>query len=198
MKKMRKKIIISFYDLLLYGIFLASIIVTIVILSVKSIIDWSWIFNPNFRATLRNANPIASIIVLFLFVRHFKVDYNTAEFYYFPFTTSWYKVSHNIDANWNQKIILSEIKDIEIVKLTKEEKRTKVFYKHWFNKYLKINLISGSTKYVYVGNYTNSQIQKIINLMTINSMNDIYGMIYMNKLKLNLDIITLLCFESGI
>ena len=68
MKKMRKKIIISFYDLLLYGIFLASIIVTIVILSVKSIIDWSWIFNPNFRATLRNANPIASIIVLFLFV----------------------------------------------------------------------------------------------------------------------------------
>lgn len=73
MKKMRKKIIISFYDLLLYGIFLASIIVTIVILSVKSIIDWSWIFNPNFRATLRNANPIASIIVLFLFVRHFKL-----------------------------------------------------------------------------------------------------------------------------
>ena len=83
-------------------------------------------------------------------------------------------MSHNIDANWNQKIILSEIKDIEKVKLTKEEKRTKVFYKHWFNKYLKINLISGSTKYVYVGNYTNSQIQKIINLMTINSMNDIY------------------------
>lgn len=108
MKKMRKKIIISFYDLLLYGIFLASIIVTIVILSVKSIIDWSWIFNPNFRATLRNANPIASIIVLFLFVRHFKVDYNTAEFYYFPFTTSWYKVSHNIDANWNQKIIFQK------------------------------------------------------------------------------------------
>lgn len=174
MKKMRKKIIISFYDLLLYGIFLASIIVTIVILSVKSIIDWSWIFNPNFRATLRNANPIASIIVLFLFVRHCKVDYNIANFYYFPFTISRCKVSHNIDANWNQKIILSEIKDIEKVKLTKEEKRTKVFYKHWFNKYLKINLISGSTKYVYVGNYTNSQIQKIINLMTINSMNDIY------------------------
>lgn len=178
MKKMRKKIIISFYDLLLYGIFLASMIVTIVILSVKSIIDWSWIFNPNVFLALRNGSPFGIIfgiiIVLFLFVRHFKVNYNTAEFYYFPFTTSWYKVSHNIDANWNQKIILSEIKDIEIVKLTKEEKRTKVFYKHWFNKYLKINLISGSTKYVYVGNYTNSQIQKIINLMTINSMNDIY------------------------
>lgn len=178
MKKNRKKIIISFYDLLLYGIFLASMIVTIVILSVKSIIDWSWIFNPNVFLALRNGSPFdiifGIIIVLFLFVRHCKVDYNIANFYYFPFTTSRYKVSHNIDANWNQKIILSEIKDIEIVKLTKEEKRTKVFYKHWFNKYLKINLISGSTKYVYVGNYTNSQIQKIINLMTINSMNDIY------------------------
>ena len=178
MKKIRKKIIISFYDLLLYGIFLASMIVTIVILSVKSIIDWSWIFNPNVFLSLRNDSPFdiifGIIIVLFLFVRHCKVDYNIANFYYFPFTISRCKVSHNIDANWNQKIILLEIKDIEIVKLTKEEKRTKVFYKHWFNKYLKINLISGSTKYVYVGNYTNSQIQKIINLMTINSMNDIY------------------------
>lgn len=150
MKKIRKKIIISFYDLLLYGIFLASMIVTIVILSVKSIIDWSWIFNPNVFLALRNGSPFdiifGIIIVLFLFVRHCKVDYNIANFYYFPFTTSRYKVSHNIDANWNQKIILSEIKDIEKVKLTKEEKRTKVFYKHWFNKYLKINLISGSTK----------------------------------------------------
>ncbi|MCM1350593.1 MAG: hypothetical protein NC182_05260 [Prevotella sp.] len=54
--------------------------------------------------------------------------------------------------------------DIEIVKLTEEEKQTKVYYKHWFNKYLKINLKYGNPKYVYVGNYSNCQIKKIIKL----------------------------------
>ena len=48
--------------------------------------------------------------------------------------------------------------------LTEEEKQTKVYYKHWFNKYLKINLKYGNPKYVYVGNYSNYQIKKIIKL----------------------------------
>ena len=60
--------------------------------------------------------------------------------------------------------IESEIKNIEIVKLTKEEKQTKVYYKHWFNKYLKINMKYGNPKYVYIGNYSNYQIEKIIKL----------------------------------
>ena len=49
-------------------------------------------------------------------------------------------------------------------KATEEEKQTKVYYKHWFNKYLKINLKYGNPKYVYVGNYSNCQIKKIIKL----------------------------------
>ena len=47
---------------------------------------------------------------------------------------------------------------------TKNEKQTKVYYKHWFNKYLKINLKYGNPKYVYVGNYSKYQINKIIKL----------------------------------
>ena len=62
--------------------------------------------------------------------------------------------------------MISEIKDIEIVKLTEEEKETKIYYKHWFNKYLKINLKHGKSKYVYIGNYANFQIKKIISLLT--------------------------------
>lgn len=61
--------------------------------------------------------------------------------------------------------MISEIKDIEIVKLTKEEKQAKVYYKHWFNKYLKINLKYGNQKYVYVGNYSIHQIEKIIEIL---------------------------------
>ena len=51
---------------------------------------------------------------------------------------------------------------------TKNEKQTKVYYKHWFNKYLKINLKYGNPKYVYVGNYSKYQINKIIKLVNLN------------------------------
>lgn len=61
--------------------------------------------------------------------------------------------------------MISEIENIEIVKITDEERKTKVYYKHWFNKYLLINLKNGDSKYVYVGNYSNNQIKKIIKLM---------------------------------
>jgi len=85
-------------------------------------------------------------------------------FHYFPFSKSWKNASNNIDIRWNQDILIFEIKDIEIIKLTDEEKQTKVYYKHWFNKYLKINLKYGNSKYVYVGNYSNYQIMKIVKL----------------------------------
>jgi hypothetical protein len=103
-----------------------------------------------------------------MFFRHCVVNNNSIHFHYFPFTKSWNKAANNIDCRWNQNVFISEIKDIEIVKLTEEEKQTKVYYKHWFNKYLKINLKYGNPKYVYVGNYSNHQIQKIIKLVESN------------------------------
>ncbi len=98
-----------------------------------------------------------------LMIRYISINNkNSIYFHYFPFTTSREKAVNNIDARWNQDVLISEIKDIEIVRLTEEEKRTMVYYKHWFNKYLKINLKYGNPKYVYVGNYSNYQIKKII------------------------------------
>ena len=52
-----------------------------------------------------------------------------------------------------------------VEKLTEEEKQTKVFYKHWFNKYLKVNLEHDASKYIYIGNYSNNQIKKIMRAM---------------------------------
>ena len=78
------------------------------------------------------------------------------------------KGAYNIDSLWNNEIYLSEVKNIKIVKLTKDERRTKVFCRHLFNKYLKIDLKYGKTKYVYVGNYTESQINRIVHLLTYN------------------------------
>lgn len=74
-------------------------------------------------------------------------------------------IGSNIDITWNQNVVISEVKDTEIVKLTEEEKQTKVFYKHWFNKYLKVNLEHDASKYIYIGNYSNNQIKKIMRAM---------------------------------
>ena len=100
-----------------------------------------------------------------LLFRYCVINNNLIHFHYFPFTTSRKKAANNIDVKWNQNVFISEIKDIEIVKLTENEKQTKVYYKHWFNKYLKINLKYGNPKYVYVGNYSKYQINKIIKLV---------------------------------
>ena len=89
-------------------------------------------------------------IILFivgrLLFRFIEISSESIYFIYFPYG-SWEKAAGNIDAFWNQN---------------EEEKRTKVYYKHWFNKYLKINLKYGNPKYVYVGNYSKYQINKLI------------------------------------
>ncbi len=156
---MRKRII-AFYDVLLFAIICSPMIVTAIILLfmlvTKGTVYANWYLVLIFAITLMV--PIGGSMMF----RYCVINNNSIHFHYFPFTTSWKKASDNIDIRWNQDVVISEIKDIEIVKLTEEEKQTKVYYKHWFNKYLKINLKYGNPKYVYVCNYSNYQIKKII------------------------------------
>ena len=164
---MRKRII-AFYDVLFYAIICGPlIIISIVLFSLlvtKGTSEWvykNWYFLVTFAISFMLS--IGGAILL----RYCIIDNNSMYFHYFPFTTSWEKAANNIDGRWNQEVFISEIKDVEIVILTEEEKQTKIYYKHWFNKYLKINLKYGNPKYIYVGNYSNYQIRKIINLATI-------------------------------
>lgn len=161
---MRKRII-AFYDLLFYAIICGPlIVVSILLLSLLVTKGTSeWIYKNWYLLVTFAVSFMLSIAGVSLF-RYCIFNNNTIYFHYFPFTTSWEKAANNIDARWNQNVFISEIKDIEIVKLTAEDKQTKVYYKHWFNKYLKINLKYGNPKYVYIGNYSNYQINKIIKL----------------------------------
>ena len=162
---MRKRII-AFYDVLLFAIICSPIIVIAIILLfmlvTKGTSEWiyeNWYIVLIFAITF--SVPIGGTIMF----RYCVINNNSVHFHYFTFTKSWKNATSNIDIRWNQDVVISEIKDIEIVKLTKEEKQTKVYCKHWFNKYLKINLKYGNSKYVYVGNYSDYQIMKIIKLM---------------------------------
>lgn len=161
-----KKKIMAFYDALLYLIICGPMIVTAIILIFMLITRGTseWIYKNWYLVLIFSITfmfPIGGILML----RYFVFNNDTVHFHYFPFTTSWDKAANNIDIRWNQNILISEIENIEIVKITDEERKTKVYYKHWFNKYLLINLKNGDSKYVYVGNYSNNQIKKIIKLM---------------------------------
>ena len=161
---MRKRII-AFYDVLLFAIICSPMIVIAVILLFMLVTKGTseWIFR-NWFLVLTFAITFMVPIGGTMMFRYCVFNNNSIHFHYFTFTKSWKNATNNIDIRWNQDVIISEIKNIEIVRLTVEDKQTKVYYKHWFNKYLKINLKYGNPKYVYVGNYSNYQIKKIMKL----------------------------------
>ena len=69
---------------------------------------------------------VALPLGMLILVRYIIIEHGEAiRFYYFPFTTNWDKAANNIDVNYNQNVFISEVKDVEIVKLTKEEKADK-------------------------------------------------------------------------
>ena len=163
---MSKKII-AFYDVLLFAVSCVPLLMcSIFIFVFGELNDLNWCIQNWYFVVLFAVGIMLPIGGLLLF-RYFVIHNNeTAYFHYFPFSKDWGKAANSIDARWNQSVFISEIKDVEIVELTEEEKETLVFYKHWFNKYLKINLYYGNSKYVYVGNYSSFQIKKIIQLLT--------------------------------
>ena len=163
---MRKRII-AFYDLLFYAIICGPlIVVSILLLSLLVTKGTSeWIYKNWYLLVTFAVSFMLSVGGAILF-RYCVFNNNSIHFHYFPFTTSWEKAANNIDILWNQNVFISEVSHVEFTRLTAEEKKTKVFYKHWFNKYLKISLIGGKEKYVYVGNYSSFQVKKIIKLLT--------------------------------
>ena len=162
-----KKKIIAFYDLLFYAIICGPLIIvsifSLLLLLTKG--TTGWIYN-NWYVVVIFATSFMLPIGATMMFRYCVFNNDSIYFHYFTFAATWEQATENIDIRWNQDVFISEIKDIEIVRLTEEEKQTKVYYKHWFNKYLKINLKYGNPKYVYVGNYSNYQIKKIIKLTT--------------------------------
>ena len=162
---MRKKII-AFYDVLLLFVICGPLMIcSISIFVFGKLHDLEWILKYWYLVILF-AVGIMLPIGCSLMIRYLSIDNNNSiHFHYFPFTTRWRKAVNNIDARWNQDILISEIKDVEIVKLTEGEKQTKVYYRHWFNKYLKVDVKYGQPKYLYVGNYSKKQIDKIIKIL---------------------------------
>ena len=123
---MRKKII-AFYDVLLLSVICGPLMIcSILIFVFGKLHDLEWTLKYWYLVILF-AVGIMLPIGCSLMIRYISINNkNSIYFHYFPFTTSWKKAANNIDVKWNQNVFISEIKDIEIVKLTEEEKQTTI------------------------------------------------------------------------
>ena len=111
---------------------------------------------------------VALLMKLFCIPYHIVINNNRMKVYDFPLlaTNKFYNKKSSL-ISWNSEIDIDEVKSVEIVKLTKEEKIQFVGYKHFSDRYIKVSLNnSNSVKYIYVSIYSKTQIKKIINLMT--------------------------------
>jgi hypothetical protein len=159
-----KKKIIGFYDLCLYAIFCGPMIVAAVVLTfiVLTRGTHEWIYSNMHLVCIMAVTTVLPLRIPAL-LRYCEFNNDAIHFQYCIIMTNWEKLDmSNIDLCWNQDMFISEIANVEIVELTEEEKQTKVYFKHRGNKYFKVNLIHGKSKYVYVGNYSNRQIKKIV------------------------------------
>ena len=111
---------------------------------------------------------VALLIKLFAIPYHIVINNNRIKVYDFPLlaTNKFYDKKRSLIL-WNSEIDICEVKSVEIVKLTKEQKIKFIGYIHFSNRYIKVSLNnSNSVKYIYVSIYSKTQIKKIINLMT--------------------------------
>ena len=158
-----KKRFIAFYDALCFSI-IAGIMWTgaIIILINGQFGNSDWI-KQNFHLAILFAICIAVPVTIMLTLQRVTIDLlcDKVELFYLVNDN---KNERDYNSNWI--IYPSEIESIEVVKLSKEEKRRYTSARFLFSKYLKINLKFGHCKYVYVSHYSNNQIKKIIQMLT--------------------------------
>lgn len=159
---MKKIKITAFWDLLIGAIvcsilFTVAIYIFIVVKGDKGWNDISWYY------ALICAICVAVPVTIMLTLQRITIDLSCDKVE-LVYLVNDIKNDRDYQSNWN--IYPSEIESIEIVKLSKEEKRKYTSARFLFSKYLKINFKYGHCKYVYVSHYSNYQIKKIITMLT--------------------------------
>lgn len=157
-----KKRFIAFYDALCFSI-IAGIMWTtaIVIFITGNMGDFDWCVQ-NWYLVVTYAICIAVPVTIMLSLQKMTIDLSRDKVSLF-YLVNYRKNDRDLHTNWI--IYPSEIESIEIVKLSKEEKRKYTSARFLFSKYLKVNLKFGHIKYIYVSHYSNYQIKKIIQML---------------------------------
>ncbi len=159
-----KKRFIAFYDVLCFSIIAGIMWTTAIVIFITGHIgDFNWCVQ-NWNLVLAYAICIAVPFTIMLTLQKITIDLSCDKVelsYLINYRTN----DRDLHSNWI--IYPSQIESIEVVKLSKEEKRKYTSAKFLFSKYLKINMKFGQCKYVYVSHYSNYQIKNIIKVLTI-------------------------------
>ena len=159
---MKKVKITAFWDLFI-GAIISSILFTVVIhifIVIKADKGWNdiaWYYS------LICAFCIAIPVTVMFSLQKISIDLSCDKVELF-YLVNFEKNNKDLHSNWI--IYPSEITSVEIVKFSKEEKKKHTSANFLFNKYLKVNLKFGHSKYLYISHYSNYQIKRIIRLLT--------------------------------
>lgn len=159
---MKKLKITAFWDLFFCAI-ISAILFTIAVyifVCVKGDKGWndiSWYY------ALICAVCIAVPFTAMLCLQKIHIDLSCDSVNWF-YLVDFRRNDRDLHTNWT--MYPSEIESIEIVRLSKEEKRKYTSARFLFNKYLKVIFRFGHSKYVYVSHYSNYQIKRIISILT--------------------------------
>ena len=160
-----KRRFIAFYDILIFSI-TAGIMwtVALIILITGQFGNFDWCVE-NLKLVLAFAICISIPVTMMISLQKITIDLlcDKVELFYL---VNYSKNDKDLHSNWI--FYPSEIENVEVVKLSKEEKRKYTSAKFLFSKYLKIEMKYGHTKYVYVSHYSNGQIQNIVKILNSN------------------------------
>ncbi len=147
----------AFYDVILYSIIYSPpIILAIAILNINgSELE-------SFQELIVSLCIAIPILCIPFAIQRIEIDFKSNHFSAYSFIAC---SSRNGDYKKNWEFPLTQVKNANLVTLTKEEKQKYTCSKFLFSKYLKIELLNGDTKYVYVSHYSRSQIDKMIDLL---------------------------------
>ena len=157
-----KKTFVAFYDALCFSL-VAGIMwtIAIVIFITGHLGDFDWRVQ-NWYLVVVFAICIAVPVTVMLSLQKMSIDLLRDKVSLF-YLVNYRKNDRDLHTNWI--IYPSEITSIEVVKLSKEEKRKYTSARFIFSKYLKVNFKFGHSKFVYVSHYSNYQIKKIIKML---------------------------------
>jgi hypothetical protein len=153
-----KKRFIAFYDVLCFSIIaLVMWTIALIILFAGKLEDYAWSLEYWYLHIIFAICFFVPMTLMF-FIQNITIDLKCNKFdaYYL---VAFLKNDKDLNSNWS--LYPSEVESVELVKLSKEEKKKYTSAKFLFNKYLKINLKYGHSKYVYISHYSHSQIISI-------------------------------------
>lgn len=109
---------------------------------------------------------VLALLKLFSFPSHIVISNGMVRVFDLPlFATKRFYDKKRSLISYNSEINIGETIKTELIRLTKEEQKKYVGYRHLRNRYLKFYAECGDPKYVYVGNYSDRQIKTIISLI---------------------------------